>query len=193
MSREAIDALLARVESRFAATAGASLLSIALFALGLYGVWPLWQESGRLSEQVAAESRAELPGAGAVRRAEIARVEKAIESARGRLYGGAGGVPRREIESFVIDTLDELSTHHGVKLIGITPDEISEVVGFEEIPFRIDAEGPYFALHLWLLQLEERLRPMVVKKFELSPARGGAGVILDLRVVAYRAASQGDS
>jgi hypothetical protein len=193
MSRDAIDALLARVEPRFAATAGASLLSIALIALGLYGVWPLWQERGRLSEQVDAESLAELPAAGAARRDEIAGAEKAIEGVRARLYGGAGGVPRREIESFVVDTLDELSTHHGVKLIGITPDETSEVVGFEEIPFRIDAEGPYFALHLWLLQLEERLRPMVVKKFELSPARAGAGVMLDLRVVAYRAASPGDS
>ncbi len=193
MSVDAIDALLARVEPRFAATASASLLTIALAAGGLYGVWPLWRERGRLTEQVDAEGLADLPAAGVARRDEIARVEKAILGASGRLHGTAGTVPRREIESFVVDTLDELSTHHGVKLLGITPDETSEVVGFEEIPFRIDAEGPYFALHLWLLQLEERLRPMVVKKFELSPARAGGDVILDLRVVAYRAAVPGDS
>lgn len=186
MKAGAIDDVLARIEPRFAASAVGSLLSIALLALALYGVRPLWLARARLADQARLAELEAPAGTRAERRAQIAQLEQEIAALKDRLYGGAAAVPRREIESFVIDALDQLSTHHGVKLLGITPDEPSEVIAFEEIPFRIDVEGSYFALHAWLLELEERLRPMVVKKFSLSHASGGEGVALDLRVVAYR-------
>ena len=61
---------------------------------------------------------------------------------------------------------------------------------FEELPYTVEVEGSYFSIHRWLYDVEEELRPMVVKQFQLSPGRGGEGVVLDLKLVAYRTAEE---
>ena len=56
----------------------------------------------------------------------------------------------------------------------------------EEIPFDVEVSGRYFDLYQWLLDAEQQLRPMVVKRFHLlSPARGTI-IRMQLRIVAYR-------
>lgn len=134
-------------------------------------------------QTLAAESRIELESVTALE-SEVARLNT-------ELYGDSAGVPRAEIESFVVNTLARISSLHGIDLLGITPDGANKVLMFEELPYSVEVAGSYFALHRWLYQVEEELRPMVVKQFEIVPSRSDETVTLSLRIVAYRAIGEG--
>ncbi len=187
MTPDPIDRLLRDVEPRTLALAGAALLLISILVGVLYGIKPVWSQYTGLKE------KHQLAEAGLSRGNEntadtIAALTREVDSLRDRLYGGAAGVPRRQIESFVVDSLDQISRRHGIDLLGITPDVPTSIWMFEELPYSVKVEGSFFAIHRWFYDVEEELRPMVVKRFQLSPSRDDRTVILDLRVVAYRAA-----
>jgi len=186
MTNEALDRILRDVEPRTLALAGGAMLVIGVLATLLYVIKPAWQEYSKLKTQHE-QTRASLGQLGADAPSSIAKLEGQVEALRDSLYGDAAGVPRRQIESFVVDSLDRISSRHGVSLLGITPDEPTSVWMFEELPYTVQAEGSYFSIHRWLYDVEEELRPMVVKQFQLTPSRSSEAVVLDLRVVAYRA------
>ena len=189
MSSAVVDRVLRETEPRVLAAAAIGLVATGLLAGLLYGIKPVWQEYSALKVRYAAAQMRTLEGGEEVAKT-IARLETELAVLSGQLYGEAAGVPHGEIESFVIDSLDRISSRHGVRLLGVTPEEPTAVWMFEELPYEVRVEGSYFAIHRWLHDVEEDLRPMVVKHFQLSPSREGGEVVLDMRVVAYRASEE---
>ena len=185
MTNELLDRVVREVDPVKLAGAAVALLAIGVLAAVLYAIKPAWQEYRLLKTRHAQTQQVLGPG-GADVAESIEILEAEVSKLRDALYGGAAGVPRTEIESFVVDSLDRLSGRHGVSLRGITPDVPTSAWMFEELPYEVQVEGSYFAIHRWLYDVEEELRPMVVKQFQLTPRRNEEGVLLDLRVVAYR-------
>ena len=96
-------------------------------------------------------------------------------------------LPPEQMEAYVIDRLAALSERRDLHLVGVKPGEPGSLLMFEELPYDVEVVGSYFALHDWLHAVEEELRPMVVKRFEMRPARrDGREVALDVRLVSYR-------
>ena len=189
MKRDPIDELIRTVEPRTFALAGVALFLLFVLAGSLYVIKPAWIEYSQLKQTRELERETFLLDSGEAA-SSIASIQEHVDLLRTQLYGGAAGVPRRQIESFVVDSLDQISSRHGVQLLGITPDQPATAWMFEELPYEVKVQGSYFAIHRWLRDVEEELRPMVVKQFQLSPTRNDSDVILELRVVAYRANEQ---
>ena len=116
----------------------------------------------------------------------IRAMEGRVARHRDRLYGGAAGVSRREMESYVIDTLDRISMRHDVELASVTPSDTSSVLMFEELPYDVEVSGAYFRLFEWFRDAESELRPMVVKAFSIKKNGSETALAMDLRLVAYR-------
>ena len=112
---------------------------------------------------------------------------RVVEELRTRLYGGSSAVPLREMESYVIQTLDRISARHDVELVGVRPREIGQVLMFDELPYDVEVTGSYLRLWDWLRAIETELRPMVVNSYELSRTQSADPVSLTLRLVAFRA------
>jgi hypothetical protein len=171
VSADRLDTLLQDIEPRTIAGASAALLLVWLLAGVLYGIKPAWEELAELTSRydLALETQrgAEGPGPGP----ELAALDAEVASLRDALYGGSARVPRTRIESFVVESLDRLSGRHGVSLRSITPDEPSSIWRFEELPYDVTVEGSYFAIHRWIYDVEQELRPMVLKQFQIHPAR----------------------
>ncbi|MFK7896609.1 MAG: type 4a pilus biogenesis protein PilO [Myxococcota bacterium] len=173
-------------------TIGVSVVFAVLAMAFVYlGLRPTWQQYNQLHQSHERAQAVHLPDAlnGTT---EIETLSRRSLELRDALYGDAAEIPRSELESFVVRALDEISRRHGVKLRAITPAPPSPAWLFEELPYSVQVEGPYFAVHEWLYDVERDLRPMVVKQFEISPTRESQDVVMELRVVAYRA-SEGTS
>ena len=186
MSENPLKAAIEEVPVRTQKLALAALSLITLLAALLYGIKPAYLEF------VRTERQADRAASSAVRRdlgaeAGLNHLRAEVVELRQQLLGDAGQVPREQIESFVVGTLDRISQRHGVQLVSIQPSDSSSVWMFEELPYSVSVTGTYFSLHQWLYEVEEDLRPMVVKRFEMRPSRPEGRVQLDLRVVAYRA------
>ena len=189
MKPDPIDKFLQEVDQRMLAIAAISLLVLGLLAGLLYGIKPAWIEYSNLRVEHEHAKRSSHGGTSHVA-TSIASLREDVVRLHDELYGGAAGIPRRQIESFIVDSLDLLSTRHDVRLIGITPDQPTTVWMFEELPYQVEVEGSFFAIHRWLYDVEDRLRPMVVKQFQISPSVQDDLVVLDLRVVAYRTSKE---
>ena len=116
----------------------------------------------------------------------ISATESELESIRKALYGGASELAPEKLESFVIDRLDRISVQRDVALMSVKPDESDTVLMFDEFPYDVDVSGDYFAIYAWLQDVEEELRPMIVKQFALDPDGKGGRVKMKLRLVSYR-------
>ncbi len=187
MSADRLDTILQSLSPRTLSSASAALLSISVLATVLYGIKPAWQELAEIKGRYDLAIESEANDGGPVSGPELSVLGAEVAGLRDTLYGDAAKVPRSRIESFVVETLDRLSGEHGVMLRGITPDESNSVWMFEELPYDVSVEGSYFAVHRWLFDVEQELRPMVVKQFQLQPSSEEDGVVIELRIVAYRA------
>lgn len=158
---------------------------IGLLAVVLYGVKPAFAEYRKVNDDFlqAASGQEALPLEG---QRQIDALETELRALRESLFGGSSAVPRRQIESFVIDSLDRLAGSHRVQLLGVEPEQPAQLLMFEELPFSIRVSGGYADLYGWLTEAENALRPMVVKQFSMVPARDRSSVTMELRLVAYR-------
>lgn len=192
MSFDLFEWLSNETDPRTLAIAAVALLVIGSAAGVLYGIKPAWAIHQELAEEHF-RANAERAGNPLVATDAIETIEQDIVTLRDQLYGNAAGIPDSEIESFVVDSLDQISSRHGVSLLAITPGVTGSIWMFDELPYEVRVEGTFFSVHEWLHDVEEALRPMVVKRFAISPNRSETGVVLDLRVVAYRAVELGDA
>lgn len=179
--------LRAQVRPESATWLVGALGGIAVLGALLYGVKPSLREYQALrAERSAAELGAASDADAAA--AEIDAAQTQLAALREELYGGAARVPLRQIQSFVIDSLDQIAARHAVELVGITPGELKPVLMFEELPYEVHVIGGYFDLYAWLRDVETQLSPMVVKEFTMQREARSERVELELRLVAYRAA-----
>ncbi len=185
MMNSTAEQLIAEVDPRTLQLATIAIVLLAALAGALYLVKPAWVDYADVRFQHQQISSG-VPGSDGGSDAALAQAEREVEDLRNTLYGGAASIPSAEIESFVVDALDRISEERGVRLLGITPDVPDAVLMFEELPYTVEVSGSYFAIHSWLFTVERELRPMVVKRFELTPSRDRNLVTLNLRIVAYR-------
>jgi Tfp pilus assembly protein PilO len=186
VNRETLEQIWRKANLRTWALLGSLCLGLFALAFASLVIRPAWNQYQQL-QRSHARAQAQSMNGDEQTALEIAALTERSEALRDSLYGDVGDVPRSEIESFVVRSLDEISTRHGVALRGITPDVPTAAWLFEELPYSVRVEGSYFAVHQWLYDVEQDLRPMVVKQFEILPSRESRKVIMDLRVVAYRA------
>ena len=116
----------------------------------------------------------------------LAAVDEEVAKLRHRLYGGSSSVPLREMESYVIQTLDRISARHDVELMGVRPREPGRVLMFDELPYDVEVMGSYVDLCGWLQDMETELRPMVVNSYEFERKNSAEPVRMKLQLVAYR-------
>ena len=169
-----------------------SLAALGLVALGTIAAYvyvlkqPLTEYRGLLRHRAGASiglrTEGEEPAAVA-----LVSLRREVEELQQRLYGGPSSVPLREMESYVIQTLDRISARHRVELVGVRPLAIGEVLMFDELPYEVEVTGSYMRLWDWLRDMEADLRPMVVNSYELERRTNATSVSLKLRLVAYRA------
>jgi Tfp pilus assembly protein PilO len=116
---------------------------------------------------------------------EIETVRQEIADLKFKLYGKRARQHPGQMVSFIIGELDVVAAKNRVQLVSVKPGAPSQVLIFEEIPFDIEVRGRYFDLYQWLLDAEQQLRPMVVKKFHLIPPSQGDIIRMELRIVSY--------
>lgn len=189
MNENPIVEALQEVPQRTLIAAGVALGLILLVAAILYGVKPAYAEHRKLEHKRSLVDRnSKLQQSRPA--SSLSELQKEVATLRSELEGDAGQVPAEQIESFVVGALDRISEEHGVQLISIQPSPSSSILMFEELPYSVSVRGSYFGLHRWLYDVEEDLRPMVVKQFEMRPSRDSGLVTLELRVVAYRTTAE---
>ena len=157
-----------------------------LLAAWLYLLKPSLAQYRELADGSSPSAIADAEKRAAENESAIAAIGREVEALREQLYGSSSALPLEQIESFVIDRLDRLSVPRGVQLVSVTPGQPGEVLMFDELPYDVDVRGDYFALHEWLRAAEDDLRPMVVKRFEMSTDPRDEAVAMKLRLVSYR-------
>lgn len=188
MNEDPIDRLLRETSLEKLVLAALALLSILVAAGYLYGVKPSWQALADIQGQrVQAESGTEGEQGLSPR---IQELEAQVQALREAFQGDAEAIPRSQIESHIVGALDRLSGKHAVSLRSVQPDEASELWMFEELPYTVEVQGSYRALHRWMYEVERELRPMVIKQFSIQPDREDEQVSMRMRIVAYRAGEE---
>ncbi len=162
-----------------------AMLVMTVLAGYLYVLKPDIAEHRALSGQGAQSDIEEATGAATRATQEIARLEVEVESLNERLWGQSSKESADTLESFVIDRLDQASAIHDVHLESVKPGAIEKVLIFDELHYDVVVGGDYFALYGWLASLEQDLRPLVIKRFEIENGSNDQ-VKMDLRLVSYR-------
>ncbi len=181
-----LDRLARQVRPEALSVGAVAVLGLLVLASYLYVLkLPLAEYRGLLRDRATAAVGIRAEGDEPVLPALVALGEK-VGQLRDRLYGGSSSVPLREMESYVIQTLDRISARHGVELMGVRPREVGRVLMFDELPYDVEVAGSYPRLWGWLQDVETELRPMVVNSYELERKRTEDPVSMTLRLVAYR-------
>ena len=182
-----LDRLASQVRPETVSQVAVGLVAMGILAAYLYVLkQPITEYRGLLRHQtstsVGLRTERDKPAAVA-----LVALRQEVEELQQRLYGGPSSVPLREMESYVIQTLDRISSRHSVELVGVRPLAIGEVLMFDELPYDVEVTGSYLRLWDWLQDMEAELRPMVVNSYELERRSNAAPVSLKLRLAAYRA------
>ena len=118
---------------------------------------------------------------------ELEQLRNDITILKQTLQGNHSGLHAKQLESYLITQLDQMAERHGVILNGVTPGSKTEVLMFNELPFHIQITGAYEHLYSWLDEVETKLGPIAVKKFEIH-SRDNSNEIQELRltIVSYQ-------
>ncbi len=182
-----LDRLARHMRPESVSVAALGLVTLGMLAAYLYVLkQPLTDYRGLMRHQAGA-SVGLFTGRDEPAAVALVGLQEELEGLRQRLYGGPSSVPLREMESYVIQTLDRISARHRVELVGVRPLAIGEVLMFDELPYEVEVTGSYMRLWDWLRDMELDLRPMVVNSYELERRTKATSVSLKLRLVAYRA------
>lgn len=184
MNEDWLDRLLRETSLRTLFVAGAALLVVLGLAGLLYGVKPSWQALDAIRGQ--RDLTAAGTPAGGELSTSIEALRQQVQARRDDFEGESTTIPRVEIESYIVGSLDRLSAAHDVELRSVQPDEASRLWMFEELPYTVEVRGAYRSLHRWMHQVERELRPMVIKQFTIVPEAGDDDVTVRIRIVAYR-------
>ena len=176
-----------KVEPRVVLLAAGGLLLLVLLAAWMYVFKPVLGEYRSVAaERLRIETETQ-PGQVPVSSTELAALEQRIETLERRQQAERERPGANEMVTGIIGALDRIAVRHGVTLIGVKPASASNVLGFEEQPFEVEASGSYFALVGWLADAQSELRPIQLKQFRLRVGEREAAVSASLQVVAYRA------
>ena len=140
---------------------------VVLAALVVYGVLPnfkAWQTTEQSYQLLSTTSDL---GAGLA--GEITLATDTVQSLNQRMQGDSATLPRKQVESHIIGSLQHLAWSNNVQLSGVVPREGEVVDLFREILFDVKLSGDYFDIHAMLSDFQRKLGFVVVKRFNLEP------------------------
>ncbi|MEE9398288.1 MAG: type 4a pilus biogenesis protein PilO [Methylococcales bacterium] len=117
---------------------------------------------------------------------EITAEKKQIAFYKAQLNQTDSKLPTNLLVAKVIGKLDFLAKQHSIQLISVEPRKTDRILLFDEMPFQIRIQGSYFELFRWLRGVEETLKPMVIKRFEINRGKAEDLRQMSLTLVSYR-------
>ena len=91
-----------------------------------------------------------------------------IEDLKFRLHGDITNMPYKQIESYVIGRLQNISWRNDVELVSVKPASGQQVQIFREMLFNIELVGQYDDIYRWLWDAKNELGFVVVKEYAMS-------------------------
>lgn len=113
-----------------------------------------------------------------------------IEDLKFRLHGDISNLPFKQIESYVIGRLQEISWRNQVELVSVQPQDGAQVRIFRETLFNIELIGEYRDIYRWLWDAKNELGFVVVKEYAMR-RRGNVDdnprLLTNVSLASYRA------
>ncbi len=125
--------------------------------------------------------------------AAITSLVDEVELAKRKLKGDMANLPEKEMESYIIGVLQNISWDNKINLIGVKPAKGSEIHIFQELLFNVKLSGDYFDLYNWFVEIRENLGFIVVKKLNISPVNSreeNSQLLMDLTIASYKSTQQ---
>lgn len=91
-----------------------------------------------------------------------------IQELKFRLNGEISDLPFKEIESYVIGRLQNISWRNNVELVSIAPAAGERVQIFRELLFNIELIGEYADIYRWMWDAKNELGFVVVKEYAMT-------------------------
>jgi len=124
---------------------------------------------------------------------EITALSKEVNEAKKQLSGDMANLPDKEMESYIIGVLQNISWNNNIKLIGVKPSIGNEIHIFQEVLYDVELTGDYFDLYSWFLEIRKSLGFIVIKKLNLSPLQSNSSdtpLLVDLTISSYKSINQ---
>lgn len=112
--------------------------------------------------------------------------QQVVKQLNHKLHGTGPKLPVNKMVAYVIGELDKIARYHQVNLSSVKPQNPEILFTFKELPFQVEIIGDYFSLFAWLKDVENNLGPIVIKKFDISPAGQDKERRMVLTIVAYQ-------
>lgn len=119
----------------------------------------------------------------------IENLSQEIEVVKHKIKGDMVDLPEKEMESYILGVLQNISWNHNIKLIGVKPSQGKEIHIFQEILFDVKLSGSYFDLYQWFLTLREDLGFIVIKNMNMNPSSNAGGeipLLMNLTIATYK-------
>lgn len=133
----------------------------------LYLLWPQFKTYRDLNNSYQILNRAADSHEGLEQ--QMVNTRKEVEELSYQLHGDMAGLPDKQMESYIIGRLQNISWNSGVELASVVPGKGKKVQMFQETLFDVKINSSYFNFFNWLQQINNELGYIVVKKFEIRP------------------------
>ncbi len=144
-----------------------AVISITAAVLFSYGIMPKAKEyrSAVASRDtlVATTQNADLIAT------QLKMLQKDVDQLHRELHGDMDQMPAKQVESYVIGQLQDISWRNNVELSSLEPQPGTLVDKFRETLFKVELTGDYFDLYAWIIDASSDLGFVVVKKYEIQP------------------------
>ena len=167
-----------------------AFMGLLILALGLYGVKPnylKYEELTRNNSEVEDFV------------ANLDKFNSAIESRYRRLSDLEnellhlqGGVSSKQIESHIVQVLQNTSWSQNVVLLTVTPDATRKILDFDALRFEVTLSGSYFNLYAWIQEVYEHMDFIVIEEFGIAPVnKSRLSEVLEMKIslLTYRVAN----
>ena len=122
---------------------------------------------------------------------ELGTMTHELEALRRELYGsGPQNLTSGQQTVHLMGELDRIALGDRVTLKSVQPGRTTRVGQFEETAYDIEAGGSYADLVVWMQDVEQRLGPLAIVRFELRGS-GSEAVDLSMRLASYRPIDEG--
>jgi len=121
---------------------------------------------------------------------QLKELGRDIDLLQSRLHGDMASLPVKEIESFVVGKLQQISWQNDIQLVGIEPSAGATIENFHEILFRVTLAGDHLDTYRWLRQVSNELGFVLVKSFAMRAIEDRAKnpqLSVELTMATYRA------
>ncbi|WP_107852718.1 type 4a pilus biogenesis protein PilO [Oceanimonas marisflavi] len=123
---------------------------------------------------------------------QLAQLRTEVETLRHTIHGDMAQRPTRQLGSYIIESLQNLSWHNRMQLTSLVPRSGSRIDVFQELIFDIELTGSYMDFYRWIHELNDQLGFVVISSFDMRPVRtqeDDTRIDIKLTLVAYKAES----